>query len=710
MMNKDRLQKKSTAEASRQPLLEIRNLKTHFFSEDGVVKAVDGVDLVVHRGEVLGLVGESGCGKSVTSLSILRLVDHPGRIVEGTITFDGTQLLDIPEAEMVRMRGERISMIFQQPQASLDPIYKIGNQIGEALQANRDIGRHASWDRAVELLEMVGIPDPERRAHAYPHELSGGMAQRVMIAMAMAREPDLIIADEPTTALDVTIQAQILDLIRRLQSRQGTAAILVTHNLGVVAEIAERVAVMYAGGIVEEAGVDALFAAPLHPYTQGLIESVPVLGEVQKRLTVIPGSVPNPIDLPPGCKFAPRCPARLAYGLTVCTDLEPELQAVGPNRQVRCWLYHSSAQHEAPLVYHPGTMAVEARLPVIGITNGDSPRSRPEPAAPVKLRDKDRPNLLAVENLVKHFPVRGGLLRRIQGYVRAVDDVSFSIKEGETIGLVGESGCGKTTVGRAILRLIEPTSGEIYFEGEDILGFGHKRLKQLRRHMQIIFQDPYSSLNSRMPVGESIAEGLLIHGMRDEGERESAVIDLLLRVGLEDYHARRFPHEFSGGQRQRIGIARALALRPKFIVCDEPVSALDVSIQSHVLNLLDELQDDFNLAYLFIAHDLSVVEHVSDRVAVMYLGKIVELADRDQLYRNPLHPYTQALMSAIPIPNPAARRERQILQGSVPSPLNPPGGCRFHTRCPYAMEHCAHEEPPFKEYEPGHQAACWLLE
>jgi len=706
MMNKYRPGKQSGKETAGDPLLEIHDLKTYFFSEEGVVKAVDGVDLIVNRGEVLGLVGESGCGKSVTSLSILRLVDHPGKVVGGTIIFDGIPLREIPEAEMVRMRGERISMIFQQPQASLDPIYKVGKQISEALQANTSLGRQVSWDRSVELLKSVGIPDPERRAHAYPHELSGGMAQRVMIAMAMAREPYLIIADEPTTALDVTIQAQILDLIRRLQSERNTATILVTHNLGVVAGIAERVAVMYAGNIVEEAGVDALFAAPLHPYTQGLIESVPVLGEVQKRLNVIPGTVPNPIDLPPGCKFAPRCQARQDYGLSVCADLEPRLEPVGLNRKVRCWLYHHSPQHEAPLVYDQTTMAVKARSADIRV---NAVESHP-PRQTDKLRNQERPNLLEVNNLVKYFPVRGGLLRRVQAHVRAVDGVTFAIKEGETIGLVGESGCGKTTVGRTVLRLIEPTSGEINFEGEDILQFNGGRLKELRRHMQIIFQDPYSSLNSRMPVGESIAEGLLIHGMRDAAEREEVVVDLLLRVGLEAYHARRFPHEFSGGQRQRIGIARALALKPKFIVCDEPVSALDVSIQSHVLNLLDELQDDFDLAYLFIAHDLSVVEHVSNRVAVMYLGKIVELASRDDLYRNPLHPYTQALMSAIPIPDPTSRRERLILQGGVPSPLTPPSGCRFHTRCPYVMAHCKQEEPPFKEYESGHQAACWLLE
>jgi peptide/nickel transport system ATP-binding protein/oligopeptide transport system ATP-binding protein len=375
---------------------------------------------------------------------------------------------------------------------------------------------------------------------------------------------------------------------------------------------------------------------------------------------------------------------------------------------VRCWLYHDSEMHEAPLLYDPRTMVIRERVArqVAAVENG----AVEEEMAAGKFRSLDRPNLLEVNDLKKHFPVHGGLLRRVQAHVRAVDGVSFVIKDGETLGLVGESGCGKTTVGRTILRLVEPTSGEISFQGENILDFNQNQLKQMRRNMQIIFQDPYSSLNSRMPVGESIAEGLLIHGMRSAKEREEIVVDLLLRVGLEGYHARRFPHEFSGGQRQRIGIARALALKPRFIVCDEPVSALDVSIQSHVLNLLDELQDDFDLTYLFIAHDLSVVEHVSDRVAVMYLGKIVEISGRDRLYSNPLHPYTQALMSAIPIPNPKAKRERLILEGGVPSPLNPPSGCRFHTRCPYVMDHCRHEEPPFKEYEPGHQAACWLLE
>jgi peptide/nickel transport system ATP-binding protein len=693
-------------EGESSPLLEVQGLKTYFATEDGLVKAVDGVDLTVNRGEVLGLVGESGCGKSVTSLSIMRLVEPPGKIVDGTITFDGLSLLDLPESQMVRIRGGRISMIFQQPFASLDPIYKVGAQIVEALRAGEGGSSRASWQRAIELLDIVGIPAPEQRAHAYPHELSGGMAQRVMTAMALARQPDLIIADEPTTALDVTIQAQILDLLLRLRAEMDTAIILVTHDLGIIAETAERVAVMYAGEIVEEADTATLFDRPRHPYTQGLIDSVPVLGEVKETLDVIPGSVPDPINLPAGCKFAPRCRARVAHELSVCTEVDPQLKSVGAGHRVRCWLYHDSDHHTAPLA----AGAVE--------TPQDTPRQRRE-ALQVTSPEAENGRggegeqdeaLLRVEQLVKHFPIRGGLLRRVQAHVKAVDGVSFDIKAGETLGLVGESGCGKTTVGRTLLRLIEPTDGAVYFEGENIFNFDARQLKRLRRNMQIIFQDPYASLNSRMPVGETIAEGLLIHGMRDAKQREGIVRDLLHRVGLEEYHVRRFPHEFSGGQRQRIGIARALALQPKFIVCDEPVSALDVSIQSHVLNLLHELQEEFKLTYLFIAHDLSVVEHISDRVAVMYLGKIVELADRDRLYVNPLHPYTQALLSAIPIPDPTVSRERMILEGTVPSPIEPPSGCHFHTRCPFAMEHCAQEEPPLKEYEPGHWAACWLLE
>jgi peptide/nickel transport system ATP-binding protein len=595
-------------------------------------------------------------------------------------------------------------MIFQQPQSSLNPVTKVGNQIAEVLQLHRHMSKKKGWEQAIELLQLVGIPDAERRANAYPHELSGGMAQRVMIAMALACEPELLIADEPTTGLDVTIQAQILDLMGKLRTQMSTSVILITHDLGVIAEQADRVAVMYAGRIVEEAEVNQLFARPLHPYTQGLIGSLPVLGDVRQKLETIPGTVPNLVDLPPGCKFASRCQACLEHDLAVCTQIEPELALAAKEHTVRCWLYHDSEMHVAPLASAlqegPTAKAQKHRVSLeLAAYETDNDASVRETA-----------ELVRVEHLVKHFPVRGGLLQRHQGVIQAVDDVSFTIQQGETLGLVGESGCGKTTVGRAVLRLTTATNGSVMFGGEDVFKAEERKLKALRREMQIVFQDPYSSLDPRMQVGESIAEGLLIHGLHSAKERHEIVVEMLRQVGLEEYHARRYPHEFSGGQRQRIGIARALAVQPKFIVCDEPVSALDVSIQSQILNLLHDIQHRFNIAYLFIAHDLSVIEHISDRVAVMYLGKIVELADRNDLFRNPQHPYTQALMSAIPMPDPTRKGQRIILQGDVPSPLNPPSGCRFHTRCPVAMEHCKQEEPVFKEVAPKHWAACWLLE
>ena len=696
-------------------LLEVKNLKTHFFTEEGVVKAVDGVDLTVRRGEVLGLVGESGCGKSVTSLSIMGLIDPPGRVVDGTVRFGESDIFDLPESEMAHLRGNQMSMIFQQPQSFLNPIFKIGTQVAEVLRIHRGLDKQAGMEQAVELLRMVGIPEPEQRVHHYPHEFSGGMAQRVMIAMALACEPDLIIADEPTTALDVTIQAQILNLIRTLRTGHETSVILITHNLGVVAEMADRVAVMYAGRIVEEADVKTLFADPKHPYTQGLIHATPVLGQIKGKLDAIPGTFPDPLDLPPGCKFAPRCPSRLAYNLAVCAERDPSLGAIGPNHNVRCWLYQDSEMHIAPLA--PGQTTETARNDSSAaravLQQEDDSGSLTIEARQVSDDETDSDNvqeLIEVEHLVKYFPVRGGLLRPAKAWVHAVEDVSFSIREGETLGLVGESGCGKTTVGRSLLRMIPATSGSVWFDGQEVFKADKGRLKNLRRQMQYVFQNPYSSLNPRIPVGESVAEGLLVHGMKDAEQRHEIVVDTLSKVGLEENCVGRFPHEFSGGQRQRVGIARTLALQPKFIVCDEPVSALDVSIQSQVLNLLSDLQQEFALTYLFIAHDLSVVEHISDRVAVMYLGKIVELADRDELYRNPQHPYTQALMSAIPVPDPTLRRERTLLEGDVPSPVDPPAGCRFHTRCPVAMEDCAHQEPAFREVRPDHWAACWLLE
>jgi len=686
-------------------LLEVRDLQTHFFCDEGVVKAVDGVDLTVRRGEILGLVGETGCGKSAIALSIMGLLDPPGSVVGGSIRLGGVDLLGLPESEMAKIRGNRVAMVFQQPQSSLDPVFKVGHHIVEAIRVHRAVAKCEAWRQAVELLREAGIPDPERLAHVYPHELSGGMAQRVMIAIALACRPDLVIADEPTTALDVTIQAQILDLLRSLRAKFGMAVIVITHDLGVIAEMADRVAVMYAGRIVEQTDVRSLFSEPHHPYTQGLIVCMPRLDEVRARLTVIPGAVPSLMDIAPGCRFASRCQARVLHDMTRCMEAEPPLEAVHPGHEVRCWLYDRAASAE-PAHHGPRGAGAGYRL---GLgAPADSPANGSPAGHMPAGRDSIPHPLLAVTELFKHFSTGTGVFRRGGGTVRAVDGVSFDIREGETLALVGESGCGKTTVGRAILRLIPATSGTVLFGGRDVLNAGTAELKALRRQMQIIFQDPSSSLDPRMRVGDSVGLGLLVNGIKRK-ERDDAVIATLRTVGLEPYHARRYPRELSGGQRQRVVIARALALRPKFVVCDEPVSALDVSVQSQILNLLRDLQQELRLSYLFIAHNLSVVNHIADRVAVMYLGKVVELADREELFRNPLHPYTRALMSSVPSTQPSGGRARIVLNGDLPSQRDMPSGCRFHTRCPFAQERCAKEDPLMREVTPGHSAACWLV-
>jgi peptide/nickel transport system ATP-binding protein len=694
-------------------LLEVEGLSTYFYTNSGVVKSVDNIDFTLHSGEVLGIVGESGCGKTVTSLSIMRLIDPPGKVVAGKIRFDGHDLLTLSESEMGQLRGNQISMIFQQPHSYLNPIFKVGSQIEEALHLHTNLDTHLCQSRVIDLLRKVGIPDPEKRTEAYSHELSGGMAQRVMIAMALACQPKLLIADEPTTALDVTIQAQILDLIRMLIHETKTSVILITHDLGIVSQMAHRVAVMYAGRIVEEAGSASLLTSPKHPYTRGLIGSLPILGQVKERLEVIPGVIPEPINLPDGCKFAQRCTVRVQYELPKCTEVEPELVNINSDHRVRCWLYENNLESESQMddnhtfqptksntqTFPSDHVKYEASAPSQAYDNSkDIPRLKPHP-------------LLQVNHLVKHYPVRAGLLQKGKEWVHAVNDVSFSIQAGETLGLVGESGCGKTTLGHLIIRQIQPTQGSIIFDDQDVFSASKAELKALRRQMQYIFQDPVSSLNPRIRIGDSVAEGLIIHGFKDKEERYQIVADTLHRVGIETSCINRFPYEFSGGQLQRIGIARALVLRPKFLVCDEPISALDVSIRSQVLNLLHDLQHEFSLTYLFIAHDLSVIEHISNRVAVMYLGKIVELADRDELFRAPLHPYTQALMLAIPNPiMPSETRRSTALRGDVPSPLELPSGCAFHSRCPKMFDLCIHQTPELKETKPRHWSACWLSE
>ena len=598
--------------ATSAPLLKVEDLHVHFATSRGIVRAVEGMSFEVDRGEVVAIVGESGSGKSVSALSIMRLLPaHTARVPKGRIIFDGKNLLDLNDEEMRERRGRDISMIFQEPMTSLNPILTIGLQITEPLQIHLGMTNGQARARAAELLTLVGITDAERRLHQYPHQLSGGMRQRVMIAIGLACNPKLIIADEPTTALDVTIQAQILELMKNLSRQLNIALIIITHNLGVVARYADRVVVMYAARRIEQGSAEAVFHRPRHPYTMGLLRSVPRLDRPRgPKLETIEGLPPNLAAVPPGCRFAPRCP----YRIPVC-DEEPPLYPTDTGGLSRCHRHEEIAAGKITWTAAAGAI----------------PSPSTQSAQP----------LLSVRNLSKHFAVSGGL-RSKASTVRAVEDISFDLYPGETLGLVGESGCGKTTVGRLILRLEDPTAGEIHFEGTDMAIASASELKAIRRKVQVIFQDPYSSLNPRMTVGQIVGEPLRVfHLVPDRRGAQARVAELLEQVGLRPEMAARYPHQLSGGQRQRVGIARALALEPSFIVCDEAVSALDVSIQGQIINLLEDLQRKYGLAYLFIAHDLAVVRHISMRVVVMYFGRIMEVADRDELYREPLHPYTQ---------------------------------------------------------------------
>ena len=545
-------------------LLSVNDLRVGFATEDGLVQAVDGVSFDLAAGEVLAIVGESGSGKSVTAQTIIGLTRSPGALIEGSVRLQGSELIGMKEAELCRVRGERIAMVFQDPMTSFNPVYRIGAQLVEAIRAHRpQVSGPEARTRAIELLGAVGLPDPKRQVDRYPHEFSGGMRQRAMIAMALTLEPEVLIADEPTTALDVTIQAQILDLLRQLNRERGLATILITHDFGVVAELADRVLVMHEGRIVERGGLDDVFYSPDDPYTRKLL------------------------------------------GAVVRLDQVPPLRP----------------------------------------SKGESP-------------------LLEVTDLVKHFPLKRGLLidREVER-VRAVDGVSFSVAKGETLGLVGESGSGKSTLSRTVLQLLAPTSGSVRFEGREIAGLSRRRMRPLRAEMQMVFQDPYASLNPRRRIGQIVGEPLRVQARASGAELRGRVQALLERVGLSPEHYNRYPHEFSGGQRQRVGIARALALRPKLIVADEPVSALDVSIRAQILDLLSDLQEEFGLTYVFVAHDIGVVRHVSDRIAVMHNGKIVEQGPADRVCERPADAYTKTLLAAVPVPDPRESRARRRSSG-----------------------------------------------
>jgi peptide/nickel transport system ATP-binding protein len=662
------------------PLLSVHGLRAGFMAGRRMLTAVDGVSFDVAAGETLALLGESGCGKSVTALALLRLLPAAGRILGGEVRFEGIDLMTLAEAEMRAVRGGGMAMIFQEPATSLNPVLTVGRQIGEALGRHQGLSGRAADARAVELLEAVGIADPGRRLSEYPFQLSGGMKQRVMVAVALSGNPRLLIADEPTTALDVTIQAQILELLRGLQAERGMGLLLITHDLGVVARMARRVGVMYAGEIVEEAPLDAFFGAPGHPYTQKLFAALPDAANRGARLETIPGQVP-PLDaMPAGCRFAARCPLAMAR----CLAESPAWTDFGSGHRVRC--HRTGEIHSSPA------------------DTGTAPRNPSGDPSPGSAG-----RLLEVADLRVHFPIRRGVLQRVVGRVRAVDGVSLVLARGRTLALVGESGCGKTTAGKAILQLIRPTGGRVLLDGRDLTGLPRRALRPLRRRAQMIFQDPFASLDPRLSVGEIIAEGMdALGALPASAERADAVAALLRQVGLDADAARRYPHEFSGGQRQRIAIARALAVQPELVICDEPTSALDVSVQAQILNLLKGLQDELGLTYLFITHNFAVVEYLAHEVAVMYLGRIVERGPAGAVLRSPGHPYTTALLSAVPSPRLADRRAIIRLAGETPSPARPPSGCHFHPRCPHATEHCRAEYPEAREVGPAHVASCFF--
>jgi peptide/nickel transport system ATP-binding protein len=682
-------------------LLEVEDLRTHIRTRDATVKAVDGVTLSIGPGETVGLVGESGCGKSMTGMSIMGLLPPGGSIVSGSVKLEGRELTALSDGQMRTVRGNEVAMVFQDPMTSLNPTMTIGDQIAEPLRIHRNASRAEAMERAAEVLQLVGMPKPRERLSAYPHQLSGGLRQRVVIAMALACEPKLLIADEPTTALDVTIQGQILALLDDLKERLNMGLLLITHDMGVIAGRADRVLVMYAGRLAESGETHELFHAMRHPYTQALLESIPTLETDRgKSLYSIPGLPPDLTNAPNSCRFSPRC----RYSQDRCRAEEPSLAGDQRGHLVACFFPVEGPRRAAGAAAEAGAAAgaaeKEASPSVQVITDrearDESHSQRGDP-------------LLVIDHVVKEFPIAHGVLQRRAGSVKAVSDVSFDVGRGETFGLVGESGCGKTTLGRLIVALENLDSGGITVDGQEVSKMRGRDLRRKRQDLQMIFQDPYASLDPRMRIGATLREPLTTQHIGTKREQRARIHDLLGDVGLSPRALDLYPHEFSGGQRQRIGFARALALEPRLIVADEPVSALDVSVQSQVLNLMRRLQSERDLTYVIISHDLSVVRYLANRIGVMYLGKLVEIGSGDEIYRHPAHPYTAGLLASIPEPEPAIARNRVAVavSGELPSAANPPSGCRFRTRCPAAQALCAEQEPALRPFNTAsHQAAC----
>jgi len=637
---------------------------------------VENISFDINPGETFALLGESGCGKSMTALSMRRLLPDGVRIASGTAQLEGQELLGLQEREMREIRGGKMSIIFQEPGLSLNPVMTVGEQITEVLTLHHGMTGNAAQQRSVEILDQVGIPDAARRVREYPFQLSGGMKQRVMIAMALAGSPKLLIADEPTTALDVTIQAQVLQLLRDMQAKTGMAMLLITHDLGVVSENAHRIGVMYAGQIIELATREQLFSNPLHPYTKKLFAALPTAERTGQQLSAIPGSVPPLGSIKQGCRFAARCD----QAWSLCHEQTPDWTKLAEGHGVRCHL-HSGKDVPA-----------------------ESPKDVSEPSIEHDATAMHGEPLLQVENLKVHFPIRKGLLQRTVGHVKAVDGVSMDLQKGKTLALVGESGCGKTTLGKSLLQLISPTGGSVKFGGNELTGLASSNSK-----MQMVFQDPYASLNPKMRIAEILEEGMSALKIGESSAvRQTRIDELLDRVGLARESKWRYTHEFSGGQRQRIAIARALAVSPQLLICDEPTSALDVSVQAQILNLLKSLQSELGLGYLFITHNLAVVEYLAHEVCVMYLGRIVERGTAKEVLSSPKHPYTQALLSAVPRIGEEGKKFIK-LEGDMPSPSNPPQGCHFAPRCPHVIEACRSDYPAMVEISNTHKVHCHLL-
>ncbi len=673
-------------------LLEVKNLETQFKQEGGILKAVNHVSYHLDEGEVVAFVGESGSGKSVTQYSGLQLIEMPpGKITGGQVLFEGKDLLKLgpKSSEIQDIRGGKIGVVFQEPMTSLNPVMTVGKQIEESVILHLKVSRKQARSRAIELMKQVGIPDAEQRVDYYPHQFSGGMRQRIMIAMALSCDPKILIADEATTALDVTTQAQVLELLRDLVKQTKTALVMVTHNLSIVARYADRIYVMYAGEILESGTAKDIFANPRHPYTIGLMKAVPSLNDPKDRkLIPIEGLAPDLRNRKDICPFVTRC----VYATEACaTKTSPKLRKVSGDQD-----HFTACHYDITKMTTPEKIKNEEIRPVKGQNQ----------------KTKDEDIILEVKDLKVSFPIMKGFFHRKVGELSAVDHVSFKIKKGETFGLVGESGCGKSTLARSVLRLNEIAGGSLLFNGTDYGKLPERKLKKFRRDISMIFQDPYGSLDPRQNAGDIVGEPIRNYKLvKNQQEYRERVDELFRLVGLDPALQDRVPHEFSGGQRQRLGIARAIASNPSFIVCDEAISALDVSIQAQIINLLEDLQEKLGLTYLFIAHDLTVVRHISDRIAVMYLGQIVEISDWKSLYENPLHPYTQALLDAVPVPDPVleAERERQIIKGEVPSLMNKPKGCSFSNRCPLATEECRQEVPQLRYVNDSHGVACFKV-